>query len=238
MNDNTSKMGGRAILMIYKDGKIVYTKSVSDLNAQQKFAIKAVAERQGKDANFDAYTIDTKIPIASCSKWLSAALIMTFVDEGKLNLTDTVGKFLPVLSQHGKGNITISECLSHLTGIDAPSIKESRGKMKDINTMDEAIEKIAVMPMEGEPGTVFHYSNAGLQIAAAVIEKISGKSFQTLFAERIAQPLDMKNTDFGTTKLHCQQAARTAHPKQQLLQAPVCLEVFHGWIIKIIIVLS
>ena len=48
---------------------------------------------------------------------------------------------------------------------------------------------------------MFHYSNAGLQIAAAVIEKISGKSFQTLFAERIAQPLDMKNTDFGTNKV-------------------------------------
>jgi CubicO group peptidase (beta-lactamase class C family) len=201
MNDNTSKMGGRAILMIYKDEEIVYTKSVNDLDAQQEFAIKAIAERQGKEANLDAYTINTKIPVASCSKWLSAALIMTFVDEGKLNLTDTVGKFLPVLSQHGKGNITISECLSHLTGIDAPSIKESWGEMKDINTMDEAIEKIAAMPMEGEPGTVFHYSNAGLQIAAAVIEKISGKSFQSLFAERIAQPLDMKNTDFGTNKV-------------------------------------
>ena len=155
MNDNTSKMGGRAILMIYKDGEIVYTKSVNDLDAQQEFAIKAIAERQGKEANLDAYTINTKIPVASCSKWLSAALIMTFVDEGKLNLTDTVGKFLPVLSQHGKGNITISECLSHLTGIDAPSIKESWGEMKDINTMDEAIEKIAAMPMEGNPVQCF-----------------------------------------------------------------------------------
>ena len=51
--------------------------------------------------------------------------------------------------------------------------------------------------MEGEPGNVFHYSNAGLQIAGAVIEKISGKAFKTLFAERIAGPLNMKNTDFG-----------------------------------------
>jgi CubicO group peptidase (beta-lactamase class C family) len=51
--------------------------------------------------------------------------------------------------------------------------------------------------MEGEPGKVFHYSYVGLQIAAAVIEKIGGKSFETLFAERIAQPLDMQHTDFG-----------------------------------------
>ena len=48
-----------------------------------------------------------------------------------------------------------------------------------------------------QPGKIFHYSNAGLQIAGAVIEKISGKSFEELFAERIAVPLGMKNTDFG-----------------------------------------
>ena len=63
--------------------------------------------------------------------------------------------------------------------------------------MDQAIELIASLPMEGEPGKSFHYSNAGLQIAGAVIEKISGKSFEELFAERIAVPLGMKNTDFG-----------------------------------------
>ncbi|MEP6465904.1 MAG: serine hydrolase domain-containing protein, partial [Parafilimonas sp.] len=197
LNNNTAKMGGRSVLMIYKDGKIIYTKSVNDLNMQQKFAINTIAKRQGQQPDFNDYIPTTRLPIASCSKWYSAALIMTFVDEGKLNLSDTVGKFLPVLSQHGKGNITISECLSHLTGIDAPSVKESWAEMKDMSSMDEAIEKIAEMPMEGKPGTVFHYSNAGLQIAGAVIEKISGKNFETLFAERIAQPLNMKNTDFG-----------------------------------------
>ena len=201
MNTNTDKMGGRTILMVYKDGKMVYTKSINHLNMQQKFVIKTIAKRQGKEPNFSDYTIVTREPIASCSKWLSTALVMTFVDEGKLNLTDTVGKFLPVLSQSGKGNITISECLSHLTGIEAPSIKDSWGEMKDINSIDEAIAKIAAMPMEGKPGTVFHYSNAGLQIAGAVIEKISGNNFETLFAERIAQPLDMKNTDFGKGKV-------------------------------------
>ena len=67
--------------------------------------------------------------------------------------------------------------------------------------MDEVIEKIAEQPMEGEPGKVFHYSSIGLQIAAAVIEKISGKDFETLFSERIAMPCEMKNTDFGNGKV-------------------------------------
>lgn len=201
LNANTAVMGGRAILMIYKDGHIVYTKAVNNLSHQQEWVIKTVAKRQGKEADLKDYTIATRIPIASCSKWLSSALVMSFVDEGKLKLNDTVGKFLPVLSQHGKGGITISECLSHLTAIDAPSVKESWGEMKDISSMDEAMEKIAALPMEGKPGTVFHYSNVGLQIVGAVLEKISGKSFQTLFAERIAKPLDMQHTDFGENKV-------------------------------------
>lgn len=201
MQTNTSRMGGRAFLVVFKDGKIMYTKSVNDMNKRQKWMTKVTAKHNGSQPDFSDFTLDTKLPVASCSKWLSAALVMTFVDEGKLSVSDTVGKFLPALSLHGKGNITVGECLSHLTGIDAPSIKESWGEMKDISSMDEAIEKIAVMPMEGKPGTVFHYSNVGLQIAGAIIEKISGESFQTLFEERIARPLGMDHTDFGKNKV-------------------------------------
>jgi len=197
LEDNTKEMGGRAILVIYKDGQVVYDKAVNEMTAGQKMAGRFIARRQGKRPNLDDYTFTTRQPIASCSKWLSAALVMTFVDEGKLRLNDTVGKYLPVLTQHGKGNITVRECLSHLTGIKAPALKESMQEMKNISSMDEAIEQIAVLPMEGVPGKTFHYSNTGLQIAGAIIEKISGKSFETLFAERIAKPLGLKNTDFG-----------------------------------------
>jgi len=197
LKDNTGAMGGRSILMIYKDGKIVYTDAVNDMNLRQKFATKMVARRQGKDANMDDYTTTTRIPIASCSKWLSAALVMSFVDEGKLKLSDTVGAYLPILSQHGKGNITLSQCLSHTTAIKEPPLKESLTEMRNVNSMDDAMAYLANLPMEGEPGKVFHYSNAGLQIAGAIIEKISGKNFETLFAERIAKPLGLTNTDFG-----------------------------------------
>ncbi|HEY8929386.1 MAG TPA: serine hydrolase domain-containing protein [Mucilaginibacter sp.] len=199
--DNTRDMGGRSILVVYKDGKMVYSHSVTDMNAGQKMAGRFIARKQGKTAGFSDYTLSTRVPVASCSKWLSAALVLTFVDEGKLKLTDTVGKYLPILSQHGKGKITIAECLSHQTGIEAPKLRESLEEMREANSMDEAIAIIAAKPMEGEPGKTFHYSSIGLQIAGAILEKISGKSFETLFAERIAAPLSMKNTDFGKGKV-------------------------------------
>lgn len=197
LEDHAGDMGGRAMLVLYKDGKVIYSHSENEMNRRQKFANKRMAKKKGQEADLDDYTLNTKIAIASCSKWLSAALVMTFVDEGTLQLTDTIGKFLPVMTQNGKGSITIDQCLSHRTGIKAEDLKESLKEMKAFKTMDDAIANLAALPMEGKPGTVFHYSNAGLQIAGAVLEKISGKSFEQLFAERIAQPLDMKNTDFG-----------------------------------------
>ena len=128
------------MLVVWKDGKLVYTYSVNDMTRRQKMVGKYIARRQQKDADFSDYTMSYRQPIASCSKWYSAALIMTFVDEGKLNLSDTVGKYLPVLSQHGKGGITVRQCLSHLTGINEPPLKESLKEIRNVASMDEAIQ--------------------------------------------------------------------------------------------------
>ena len=203
MKSNLDQLGGRAVLVILKDGKIIYEQAENNLSNRQRMIGKYFAKRQGRDADeiLKDWDGSSHIAIASCSKWLSAALVMTFIDEGKLNLDDTIGKFLPVFSQHQKGNITIWECLSHATAINAGDLKESREVINADGTMDEAMERIAEQPMEGEPGKVFHYSSIGLQVAAAVIEKISGKDFRTLFKERIAIPCGMTNTDFGTKNI-------------------------------------
>ncbi len=202
LKSNLSSLGGRAVLVIYKDGKLVYSKASNDLSKKQERIIQFVAKRKQMDevALSEDFTLQSEQLIASCSKWLSAALVMTFVDEGKLSLTDTVGKFLPVLSEHGKGNISIWQCLSHLTGIAPGDFKESLTMIRQSPSMQEAIHSIALQPMEGLPGKTFHYSNVGLQIAAAVIEKIRGKNFESLFQERIANPCDMQHTSFGTNK--------------------------------------
>lgn len=216
VDDHAREMGGRAILVIYKDGKLVYSHSANEMTRKQKIAGKWIAGKRGTTANTDNYTLQTKTMIASCSKWLSAALVMTFVDDGSLSLYDTVGKWLPVLSQNGKGQITIMDCLSHLTGIKEPPLQQQINAMKKLKSMDEAISMIARMPVEGKPGTVFHYSNAGLQLAGSVLEKISGKSFEALFAERIAQPLKMYNTDFGKGKLAMPAGGASSTPQDYL----------------------
>ncbi len=201
--DNTSELGGRSVLLIYTNGNIVYNNAVNELSRKQKIVTKIMARRAGKDGKkmIKDFSEETKMPIASCSKWLSASLVLTFVDEGILKLTDTVGKFLPILSKVGKGNITITQCLSHTTGINAGDLKESMKQFKNANNMDDAMEIIAALPMDSKPGESFRYSNVGLQIAGAVIEKISGNNFKTLFAERIAKPCEMIHSDFGDKNL-------------------------------------
>lgn len=216
IDDHARAMGGRAILVIYKDGKLIYDHSANEMTRKQKIAGKWVARRKGITANTSDYTLQTKTMIASCSKWLSAALVMTYVDEDALSLYDTVSKWLPVLSQNGKGQITIMDCLSHLTGIKEPPLQQNINAMKKLKSMDEAIDLIAKTPMEGKPGTVFHYSNAGLQILGSVLEKIGGKSFEVLFAERIAKPLKMYNTDFGKGKVAMPAGGASSTPQDYM----------------------
>jgi CubicO group peptidase (beta-lactamase class C family) len=199
VNKNLPDLGGRAVLMVYKDGKIVYNRSFNNLSRRQQNAAKVKAKIKGADEEevLQDYTSTTRERIASCSKWLTAALAMTFVDENKLRLNDTVGKYLPIMTKYGKGNIRIWQCLNHTTGIKSGGLKETFDAFKNIKTMNDAMEQIAMSPMEGEPGKTFRYGNTGLQIIAGILEKISSKDFETIFRERIAEPLNMKNTDFG-----------------------------------------
>jgi CubicO group peptidase (beta-lactamase class C family) len=197
LTDNAPDMGGRVVLSVWQNDKVVYSHAVNNMTMRQRFIYSSIARKMGRQPDLADFTTSKREPIASCSKWLSAALVMTFVDEGKLSTDDTVGKFLPVLSQHGKGGITISQCLSHMTGIGPPNLIQGSEENKDAQSLGDAVNMIANLKMEAQPGKVFHYSSIGLQIAGAVLEKITGKSFEELFAQRIAGPLNMKNTDFG-----------------------------------------
>lgn len=213
---NLKDLGGRAVLVIYKDGKLIYNRVENDINGVTKSLPPTYGGPRTRRFQIKPFDSATQIMIASCSKWLSAALVMTFVDEGKLSLNDTIGKFLPVFTENGKGKITIWQCLSHLTGVAPGNFKESMQMIINAPGMDEAMNAIARQPMEGEPGKTFHYSNVGLQIAAAVIEKISNKNFETLFQERIAKPCGMVNSNFGKGKTVLAAGSARSTPKDYI----------------------
>lgn len=169
-----SKLGNNVVAMIYKDGKMIYNKSLGDFNAT------------------------TQAPVASCSKWLTAALVMTFVDEGKLSLDDYVSKYIPEFTSYGKGYITIRQCLSHTTGIqgEKPGLA-SIIKLRKYSTLEEEVnDYMSKHEIYVQPGKKFFYNGIGLNIAGRVLEIISKKSFDQLIAQKIFRPLNMRNSTF------------------------------------------
>jgi CubicO group peptidase (beta-lactamase class C family) len=141
---------------------------------------------------FGKYKPDTIVAIASSSKWLSAATIMTLVDEEKLKLDDPVSKFLPKFT--GKsGQITIRQLLSHTSGLPG----EHRAIGTFGITLRQAADQIAGVPLVADPGKEFRYGGVSMQVAGAIAEIVSGKSWEELFQERIAKPLAMKSTSYG-----------------------------------------
>jgi CubicO group peptidase (beta-lactamase class C family) len=168
------ELGGNVVALVYADNKIVYQKAIgTDFNAK------------------------TQAPIASCSKWLTAALVMTFVDEGKLSLNDKVSKFLPIFTKYSKGYITIKDCLSHLTGIQAEPFRLF-GRKKYASLAEEVEEFATKNEIESNPGLAFRYSNIGLNIAGRILEVMTRRSFEQLMQERITRPLMMRNTNFSS----------------------------------------
>ena len=170
---NQKALGNRVAAMVYKDGKIVYQKELGE------------------------FTVKSQAPVASSSKWLTAALVMTFVDEGKLSLDEKVSTYIPIFETYSKGYITLRQCLAHETGIaDSKGI----GKIlehKKFESLEEEVNSFAKKEIAANAGKVFFYGNIGPDIAARVVEIIAKKSFETLIKTRILTPLMMRHTTFS-----------------------------------------
>jgi len=161
-----SRFGGCALLLI-KDDKVIYRKS------------------------FGRFEADRVVPIASASKWLSGALIMTLVDEGKISLDDKVSKYLPEFGTD-KSDITIRHLFAHTSGLPP----EARCRNDKRTTLERCAIEIARMKLRAAPGEEFYYGGVSMHIGGRIAEIVSGKSWNELFVETIAAPLAMKQTDF------------------------------------------
>lgn len=145
------------------------------------------------------YKTKTVAPIASCSKWLTAAIVMTYVDEGKLSLDDKISKWLPEFERYGKGYITIRHCLSHMTGIQSEPIRILKlFERKKFASLEEEVNSFAAKEIQANAGTEFRYSNMGLNIAARVLEVITKRKFEMIALQRLFRPLGMTKTTFAT----------------------------------------
>ncbi len=157
-------------LAIINDGQVVY------------HTVKGMSDRE----NEQAVNEQTIFEGASLSKPLFAHFVMTFVEEGKLNLDRPLYEYLPyedIAHDERYKQITARMVLCHTTGF--PNWRT-----------DYPAQQLFI---QFEPGSSWHYSGEGYQYLALVLAKLAktdAKGLEALFQERIAAPLGMTHTRF------------------------------------------
>ncbi|HVU56952.1 MAG TPA: serine hydrolase [Puia sp.] len=141
-------------------------------------------------------TAQTQFVIGSTSKQFTAMLIMQLINEGRLSVDDTAGKYLPGFRN---GRVTIGQLLTHQSGI--PNYLGDQATVTDAlthkYTTEGLLERFCSDSLEFEPGTRMEYSNSGFVVLAAIVEKLTGKRYADVLAERIFIPLGMTHSYFG-----------------------------------------
>ncbi|HET6254821.1 MAG TPA: serine hydrolase domain-containing protein [Puia sp.] len=171
---NEKELGKDYVALVWQDGKILY-------------------QKQGSDD----FTPKMQAPVARAADWMTAALVMTFVDEGKISLDDKVTTYVPMFGKYMKGYITIRNCLTNTTGIKVDEgIKKALENVKFETLEDEVNSYASHRDIGTNPGTEIFYNYLGPTIAARCLEVVAKKPFERLMMERIIRPLKMRGTSF------------------------------------------
>jgi D-alanyl-D-alanine carboxypeptidase len=187
--------------------------------------LAGVADLSGTDL-----TASTRFRIASITKPIVALLVLDAVDRGELSLNDTVGDLLPGVVR-AEPPITVRTLLDHTSGIF--NVGDEGDIVADVaNLTDPALQAEATdlgtrylagehVTMSGElyvalaethdryfePGTGYHYSNPNYQLAAMVLERVTGTPLAELLRARLVDVLGLDRTTIapdaaGTPDLH------------------------------------
>lgn len=144
---------------------------------------------------FGGYTLDTRVRIASASKWLSALTIARLVEHGDLHWSDTVGQYFPGV-EPAKRDITLEQLFSHTSGLPGG---DDFCMSNPLYTLATCADRILTQPMIGEPGKVFSYGGNSMQVAGRMAELATGEAWDDLFIAEMVTPLGLNATDFATS---------------------------------------
>ena len=151
---------------------------------------------------------ETKFKIGSITKPFTAMAVLKLVEEGKLKLTDTVGKFIPEMPPHWQ-SLTIHQLLSHTSGlIHTWDILEDSTLMFQKSSLKNTLSWYFDKPLQFEPGTSFSYSGVGYLILAAIIESLTNSTYDEYLKKVIFEPLNMKDTGPSNPEAIIQKLAR------------------------------
>lgn len=175
---------GAAVIVI-KDGRTVFRKAVGMADMEMGVPLQP----------------DMVFRLGSITKQFTAASILILAEEGKLSLQDRIEKHLPGYPTQGHV-ITVEHLLTHTSGIQSytgiPGWMTS--KILAPMTVTELVDGFKKEPMQFAPGERWVYNNSAFVLLGAIIEKVSGKTYETFVNERIFAPLGMSSSYYGSTE--------------------------------------
>ncbi|HTT17642.1 MAG TPA: serine hydrolase domain-containing protein [Candidatus Sulfotelmatobacter sp.] len=166
-------------VMITKDGKTVFAEAYG------------MANRESKVPN----TLQTRFRIGSMNKMFSAVATLQLAQARKLELKETVGKYLTDYpNQDIATKVTLQQLLTHTGGTGDIFGPEFETHRLELRTIADYIALYGNRGPKFEPGTRWEYSNYGFILLGAIIEKVSGQSYYGYVREHIFEPARMTST--------------------------------------------
>ncbi|HEX6732999.1 MAG TPA: serine hydrolase [Pyrinomonadaceae bacterium] len=143
-------------------------------------------------------TPDTRFRLGSITKQFTAMLTLQLVEQGKIKLDGKISDYLPNYRKDIGQKVTIHHLLTHTSGI--PSYTGQPGFFQNVSRnpfkVEDFVTKYASGDLEFEPGAKYSYNNSGYFLLGAIIEKVTGKTYEQVLQENIFGPLGMKNTGY------------------------------------------
>ncbi|MGN9762501.1 serine hydrolase [Streptomyces sp. SD31] len=157
---------------------------------------RAYDEKTDRGVEFPAdqqipMTEDTVFDLASVSKLFTSILAVQQVERGALVLESTVASYLPDFARAGKQDMTIRQLLTHTSGFRAWI------PLYSVPTYEEKLQLIWNEAPLNPPGTKYLYSDLNLISLQLVLEKITGRTLDTLLHDEITAPLGMRRTRYN-----------------------------------------
>lgn len=167
------------VVGVVKDGKVLYKQTYGLANLDYRIPV----------------TDSTVFNLASVSKQFTAFLVLLLEKEGKLNLDDSLQKYIPELKNYGHP-ITIRQLLHHTSGIPSTdNLRMFAGLSLEMpwDAEDEFSMIQTYQKLNFKPNEEHNYSNTGYYLLTRIIEKVTGKPFSQCITEEMFEPLNMKS---------------------------------------------
>lgn len=136
---------------------------------------------------------NTKFHSNSLSKMFTAALVLKFIEERRININDTIEKWFPDCPRAKE--ITIKHLLCNTSGLQTfEALYEFRLFNKNNFSEQDLLSMSFQYPIKNAPDTYFSYTNSGYIMLGCILQQVSNHSLSQIFDEYFILPLKLKNT--------------------------------------------